>query len=171
MESGNRLPTRPLADPGVDALDDKVRARLAEIRAAAGVAESQVTMEVLFFLPKAFIEQYADMFTRAVKSDGGESTRNAAQQAAGDLGKATGVRGGAKAGQKRYKKSFVVMDEKALDLKSMIDKRLRMMARDIQTMLAGGEMRKASSRCGECGTFVQDRWKHCPMDGAALGND
>lgn len=162
---------RPLADPGVDVLDDKVRTRLAEIRAAAGVAESQITMEVLFFLPKAFLEQYADMFTKAVKSDGGESARNAAQQAAGDLGKAAGVRGGAKTGQKRYKKSFTVLDEKALNLKGMMDKRLRMMARDIETVLAGGEIKKASSRCGDCGTFVQDRWKYCPMDGSELTHD
>jgi len=157
---------RPLADQGVDALDDKVRTRLAEIRASAGVPHSQVALDVLYFLPKAFLEQYGDMFTRAVKSDGGESARNSAQQAAGDLGKATGP--GAKTTGKRYKKSFTVMDEKALNLKTMMDKRLRMMARDIETVLAGGVMAKASSRCGECGTFVQNRWKYCPMDGAAL---
>lgn len=156
---------QPLAEPGVDALDDKVRTRLAQIRASAGVPHAQIALDVLYYLPKAFLDQYTDMFTRAVKADGGESTRNQSQLDSAQVGKASGS--GAKPGR-RYKKTFVVLDEKALDIKSAIDKRLRMMARDIESQLAGGEMGKASNRCGTCGTFIQNRWKYCPMDGSQL---
>lgn len=159
---------RPLAEQGVDPLDDKVRARLAEIRAAAGVAESQITMEILFFLPKGFITAYADMFTRALKADGGESARNSSQHEAGEVGKASG--GSSKTG-KRYKRTFVVLDERALQLKTTIDKRLRMIARDIVDELAGaGGIRRGqhTTNCGSCGMFVKADWKFCPMDGMLL---
>ncbi len=163
-ENGKGL-LRGLAEPGMDVLDDKVRARLAEIRAAAGVPHAQITLEVLYFLPKAFLEQYEQMFTRALKADGGESVRNTSQAEAGELGKATGTRGGAKTGGKKYKKTFVVLDERALNLKTSIDKRLRMIARDIESGLAGAEAVSRPTTCGSCGMFLQAAWKFCPKDG------
>lgn len=149
-------------------LDDKVRQRLAEIRAAAGVPHSQISLEVLYFLPERFIRAYGDLFTHALKSDGGEDSRARSQAQAGDLGKATGK--GAKEGR-RYKKGFVVLNERLLDQKSAIDKRLRMMARDIEAVMLGQEIHKAPQRCPSCGTFVQGRWKYCPMEGTALDFD
>lgn len=148
-----------------DHLDDKVRSRLAEIRAAAGVPHAQISLEVLYFLPERFLKAYQDMFTRALKSDGGESARAKSQAEAGEVGKARGSTGG---GGRRYKKSFVVLDEKALDLKSQIDKRLRMIGREVETALVGGEVRREEARCPSCGAFVQARWKFCPMEGARL---
>lgn len=157
-----------MARESVDGLDDRLRTRLAEIRSAAGVPHSQVALECLYFLPAQFLTQYQELFSRALKSDGGESGRNTSQQQAGDLGKATGT--GAKPGR-RYKKAFVVLDEKALDLKSTIDKRLRMVARDIDSVLSGEQVEKAESRCPRCGTFVQNRWRYCPLDGTPLNID
>jgi hypothetical protein len=149
----------------MDAYDDKLRTRLAEIRASAGVPHSQISLEVLYFLPQAFLTQYQEMFVRALKSDGGEDQRNRSQQEAGQVEKAAGGSTG-----RRYKKSFVVLDEKALDLKSTIDKRLRMVARDIRAGLAGEseEAREAGgpTRCGRCGTFISRGWKYCPKDGS-----
>jgi hypothetical protein len=152
----------------VDALDDKVRARLAEIRAAAGVPHSQISLEVLYFLPKAFLTQYEQMFTRALKADGGESQRNASQHEAGQVGKATGGRTGG-AG-KKYKKTFVVLDERALHLKTGMDKRLRMIARDIEAGLLGTTVEAKQANCGSCGMFVKADWKFCPMDGMLLAD-
>lgn len=156
---------KALADPGMDSLDDKVRIRLAEIRAAAGVPHSQITLEVLYFLPKAFLEQYEQMFTRAVKADGGEDSRNRSQREAGEVGKATGGRTGG-AG-KKYKKTFVVLDERALQLKTAMDKRLRMIARDIEAGLSGVKTEARPTTCGSCGMFLQAGWKFCPKDGTA----
>jgi hypothetical protein len=165
--------TRPL---GVDALDDKVRSRLAEIRAAAGVPHSQISLEVLYFLPKAFVEKYGELFTKAVKSDGGEDARARQQTDGAEVAKVAVRKTGAGptigAGGKRYKKTFVVLDEKALDLKSRMDKRLRGMAREIETELAGGEaLVNGASICGKCGMFMQLTWLFCPKDGMPRGNE
>lgn len=152
----------------MDQYDDKVRTRLAEIRSAAGVPHSQISMEVLYFLPERFLRAYGDMFTRALKADGGEDARARSQAEAGEVGKATG---GSTATGRRYKKSFVVLDEKALDLKTQIDKRLRAAAREIEATLSGGSVQKQEARCPSCGSFVQARWKFCPMEGARLTFD
>lgn len=154
-------------DLGVDILDDRVRTRLAEVLASAGVPHAQIALEVLYYLPKDFLNAYEQMFTRAVKADGGEDARARAQGAAGEVEKA---RGGSTGGRgKRYKKTFVVLDEKALDLKSRMDKRLRMMGREIAAGLIGDPARaghKGPHQCSTCGTFLQARWKFCPLDGA-----
>lgn len=159
--------TRPL---GVDALDDKVRSRLAEIRAAAGVPHSQISMEVLYFLPKDFIQTYGVLFTQAVKSDGGEDARSAQQTDGATVGKVAVTKTGAGptvgAAKKRYKKTFVVLDEKALEIKTRMDKRLRGMAREIQAELAGSDRADSGARCcSKCGMFMQLTWGFCPKDG------
>lgn len=150
--------------------DDSVRSRLAEIRAAAGVPHSQISMEVLYFLPKGFLDQYAEMFSAAVKSDGGSSAAGARARQDGELGKARGT--GAKTTGRKYKKTFVVMDEKALELKTRVDKRLRMLAREIEGELAskgkGDEGGKKMMACGGCRGFIQSQWAYCPRCGARL---
>jgi len=150
----------------MDAYDDKLRSRLAEIRASAGVPHSQISMEVLYFLPEMFLKQYQAMFMQALKSDGGEDARNKAQADTGEVGKATGGRTGGQG--RRYKKSFVVLDERALELKTTIDKRLRAVARDIRASLAGEDVvnQRRQSQCTRCGTFLQSQWRYCPLDGA-----
>lgn len=160
--------------------DDAVRSRIAEIRAAAGVPHAQVSMEVMYFLPRRFIEAYGHMFTRAVKSDAGESSRHDAQIDGARVGKTAVRKTGAgptiQGGGKRYKKSFVVKDEVALDAKHMIDKRLRQIAREIETLLAGGDSmgdgrggRAEPTRCGSCGIITKPEWRYCPRDGFDLG--
>lgn len=153
----------------MDALDDKVRSRLAEIRAAAGVPHAQVSLDVLYFLPEKFLNAYADMFTKALRADGGEDARARSQHEAGEVGKATGHHFGGS--PRRYKKAFVVLDERALELKSTIDKRLRAVAREIETILAGGEAQKKEVRCPSCGAYVQARWNFCPVEGSRLSTD
>lgn len=152
----------------MDQLDDKVRTRLAEIRAAAGVPHSQISLEVLYFLPEKFLRAYGDMFTRALKADGGEDARARSQAEAGEVGKATG---GTTGQSRRYKKSFVVLDERLLHYKTTVDKRLRSVGREIEMMMSGGKLEKVEKRCPSCGSFVQARWRFCPMEGARLTDD
>jgi hypothetical protein len=153
-----------------DALDDKVRSRLAEIRAAAGVPHAQVSLDVLYFLPEKFLNAYQNLFSKALRADSGEDQRARSQREAGEVGKATGGRTGGSA--RRYKRAFVVLDERALDIKTLVDKRLRSMAREVEAMMEGGVLGKTeSARCPSCGAFVQDRWNYCPMEGARLSID
>lgn len=155
----------------MDAYDERLRSRLAEIRASAGVPHAQVSMEVLYFLPEMFLKQYQAMFSQALKSDGGEDARNRAQAQVGEVGKATGGRSGG-AGR-RYKKSFIVLDEKALELKTTMDKRLRAIARDIRSGLSGEDVvnQRKVSQCIRCGTFLQSSWRFCPLDGTGQPTD
>lgn len=153
--------------------DDSVRARLAEIRASAGVPHSQISMEVLYFLPKGFLDSYAELFSKAVKSDGGSNAQGERAAQDGELGKAQ-VKGpgGAKTNGRRYKKTFVVLDERALELKTRIDKRLRLLAKLIRAELdlsAAEHKRLAEARkaeqCSGCRGFLQDGWRYCPLCG------
>lgn len=144
-------------------LDDRLRSRLAEIRAAAGVPHAQLSLDVLYFLPKGFLDTYAELFTRAVKADGGESARNDAQQQQAGVGKATGP--GAKTAKRRWKKTFVVQDERLLLVKTMVDKRLRALAREMQVLLDGGDVERATEMCGRCHTIVKPNWRFCPHCG------
>ena len=152
-------------------VEDKLRSRLAEIRAAAGVPHAQVSLEVLYFLPPRFLDAYSALFSGAVVADGGMGGRGESQAAAGQLGKAAAVKDGSgptvQAGGKRYKKSFVVLDERLLQAKSGIDKRLRWLARDIEAIIAGVEVDKDAkqTRCEGCGAFMQPAWLHCTRCG------
>lgn len=153
-------------------LDDRLRGRLAEIRAAAGVPHAQISLEVLYFLPKGFLDAYAELFTRALKADGGEGARGEAQQQTGALGKARVIgAGGAKPLKKRFKKTFVVQDEKLLAVKTMVDKRLRALAREVETLLAGGEVEAATETCGKCRVVVKTSWRYCPRCGSYQTRD
>ena len=149
--------------------DDSVRARLAEIRASAGVPHRQVSMEVLYFLPKGFLDSYAELFSKAVKSDGGSDAQGQRAAEDGKLGKAPGT--GAKPGR-RYKKTFVVLDEDALELKTRVDKRLRLLAKEIRGNLDLSKAERArlaegrkAEQCAGCRGFMQDGWKFCPLCG------
>ena len=157
-------------------VEDKVRSRLAEIRAAAGVPHAQISLEVLYYLPPRFLAAYADLFSRAVVADGGMGGRGASAADAGAVGKAAVTKDGSgptvQGGAKTFKKTFVVLDERCLDVKQAIDKRLRMMGKEIEGLIAGVEVDRTgtATRCVGCGAFMQPTWLHCTRCGLrALG--
>lgn len=153
-----------MVDLGSSVHDDKVRQRLAEIRAAAGVPHSQISLEVLYFLPRDFIVQYSELFSRAVRADNGEGARAAAQQAQAQVGKA---QGGATPPLRRHKRAWFIVDQRALNAKTRIDKRLRRLAVEINEELAdlGGTEAKPQLQCKGCRLYLQDAWKYCPQCG------
>lgn len=58
-----------------------------------------------------------------------------------------------------------------LSLKGRIDRRLRSLAREIQTELEGKKNAGAVRRCTRCKKFGEDTWNWCPYDGAAMESD
>ncbi len=156
-------------------VEDKVRSRVAEIRAAAGVPHAQIALEVLYYLPPRFLAAYADLFTRAVVADGGMGGRGQSQADAGVVGKAASVKDGSgptvQGGAKTFKKTFVVLDERCLDYKQTVDKRLRGFAKEIEQIIAGIEVdrKAATTRCGGCGGFTQAGWVFCARCGIRIG--
>lgn len=170
VERGKVERGKTLAHLQAEAMAEK---RFTEMMASAGVGYNQMAKELLFFLPKSFLDAYEQLWYRgfAGKDDGGTGARGAATAEQARVGKASGKGlqglGGAK--RKTYKKYWVIADEHALEVKDRMDKRLRGMAREIKDMLAGIDedaRRGGSSRCPECGRILQAGWKFCPNDGA-----
>lgn len=150
-------------------------ARFTDMMAAAGVGHDRMAVEVLYWLPRDFIDLYQELYTRALAgTDSGTGARGKAAEQTGVLGKAKGK---TKQG-KRYKKYWVIQDESILQMKERIDKRLRQMTRDIREELgeleffrARGEIDKPKTnfrimpRCGECGIMTSAQWDYCPRCG------
>lgn len=157
-----------------------------DMMAAAGVDHRRMSLEVLFFLPKAFVESYENLWYRGVAAkgtDGGSDERGRANLAKAELGRADGGRTGGAGKRRSHKKYWVIADERALEVKDRIDKRLRRLAREIHEELRaidskadgetggkrtegkGGRMRRA---CGDCGRMVGEGWKYCPYDGSDI---
>lgn len=169
--------------------DDKVRIRLAEIMSSAGVGYNQISLEILYLLPREFVDRYIDMWTRAlgpgIKAPGEAMARDSELGRANTDTSKKGLMVGAGSGgvSKRYKKIFVIADERALMLKDRIDKRLRGMAREIRRELgeleergrleekarkSGEKLGNWMSKCGKCGKLGSAEWAYCPYDGSSL---
>ena len=178
--------------------NEDYRHRLAELLSSAGVGYSQVSLEVLYMLPREFLEKYVELWYMAlgptVKSSMSGNQRD------GDLGKAkndTRSKGvvpgaGAGGGGKRTRGAFSIADEIAFQLKDRIDKRLRGIARELRLALADIEARKNTPyrtntaektntpertasktntperTCPKCGRFGATGWGFCPIDGSHL---
>ena len=158
---------------------DDIRIRLAEIMSSAGLGYNRISLEILYLLPREFIDRYQEVWDRAlgaVVSAPGDSMARA-----GELGKAktdtskkgTHIGAGAGGSSKRWNRVFQVKDERALELKGRMDKRLRGMAREMRNELMGldGSGASTSTRrnCSGCGRILQSHFNFCPYDG--LPND
>lgn len=109
-----------------------------DLMASAGVGGAEMRRELMQWIPRDFASAYIAMTSRALKdTDGGAHGRGMGDSAKGELGKAAGGGSGGGAKRRGYKKYWVVQDEKMLDLKSRVDKRLRSMAREISEELNG----------------------------------
>ena len=123
-------------------------------------------------LPDALVDAYAFLHTQVF---GG--ARVAPEAGVGEIGpaeqwlvKSDGQRrrGPAKKG-KQYSASVrtVIRDERALELKKRVDKRLRKMARDIYREWKGLE-EEEQVKCFSCHKLAESGWKWCPRCGDRL---
>jgi len=155
-------------------IDRKVRDRLTEIFAAAGMKSNRAALELLYLLPPDFISAYEAVFEKALKLDGSSAT--GALKDAAELGKAKGgtsatvgkktqLSGGA---GKKYKLYWVVKNDSALELKHALDKKLRRLARELRADLSDSEVMAAGGkvagkcRCDRCGMIMSRDWNFCP---------
>lgn len=177
--------------------------RLAEILSSAGLNEGRVALEVLYLMPPKFVSAYEALFHRALAlgTDGLTGERadrgrvdeqgrpltndrvQAARQGRLTEGKTLGGMGTAKTTGKRYRRAWIVADERALGRKTRIDKALRRLAREIETGMAelaggsgwddGGETdERGGHRCTgrKCRKFLEDGWNYCPFCGTRQRN-
>lgn len=166
-------------------LQKMVDARVAEALSAAGVDTRRVALQVLYYLPDSFVQLYEELFDRALRIAGEAPTGTEA----GALGKAPSGTSGSKGNKtqlrggqgKKYKNIWVVKDDDALDLKHRVDKRLRALAREIQTELAFGRQAGEDvglgrvlgkycpgNGCGGKGRLKSESWRFCPDCGKKL---
>jgi hypothetical protein len=147
-------------------LDEAVTRRIAEIASAAGVPHARASLEVLYYLPKDFLQRYTELFDACLKLDsggvgghGGEGENQVAHVSSQYRGRRPMVG----AGGKRYKEYWVVKSDDLLDAKRRVDKRLRQIGRDIAFELSGSEEGKdeARVRCGRCGRILGRDWNFC----------
>ena len=108
--------------------------RFTDMMAAAGVGHDRMALELLYWLPMDFLDLYQELYMRGLaNTDGGTEARGRAGASSAAVGKAAAKTA---AGQKTYKKYWVVGDEDALELKERVDKRLRAMTREMRLILA-----------------------------------
>lgn len=145
-----------------------------DMMADAQVDIRRMSLEVLWFLPRDFVDMYSELFYRtfAGKDDGGTGQRGSADAEQARVGKASGKGlaglGGAK--RKTFKRYWVIADERAMEIRDRVDKRLRVISRDIRRELeegAGGEDRaerkaRDRARCGSCKRYMEEGWVFCP---------
>jgi len=162
--------------------------RFTAMMAAAGVPVHRMALEILYMLPRDFIDTYAELFTLALAGDdGGAGARGEAARQTGELGKAARKTAGGQG--KKYKKYWTVKNDAALELKDRIDKRLRSIARELRMRMdeaeVFGRQVEASDRglgkvqadvagmtamgsCSSCGRFCSRGWKFCANCGARI---
>lgn len=185
--------------PGIE--EDKIRIRLAEIMSGAGLGYNQISLEILYMLPREFVDRYIQLWEKAygppVRGGGDQMARD------GELGRAetsTRLKGkvvgsGAGGASKRFSRVMQMKDERAFRLKERIDKRLRSIGRDMREellMMEGSGSDRQSSRggskgrgskeiitsegisvtqCGKCGRIMGEGWRFCPNDGSQINRD
>lgn len=162
-------------------------AKFADMMAAGGVGHDRMALELLYWLPRDFLDLYQELYMRGLaNTDGGTGARGSAQRQTAAVGKAAA---NTAAGQKKFKRYWVVQDEEALELKERIDKRLRSITREIRDELtemdflrsrrgtekearvktatgkSSGKFKIARGICGECGILMAKHWRYCPRCG------
>lgn len=162
-------------------MEEPLRIRLAEIMSGAGLGYNQISLEILYLLPEEFVNRYIWLWEKALGPAGGGDAKGQQLARDAELGKAqtkTQRKGeivgtGAGGQGKKFKRiGMSVRDEKALELKTRIDRRLRSIARDIRDygLSADGQGggRRLSAQCSICGRVMDDSWIHCPFDGSKI---
>lgn len=148
----------------------RVEARLTEIFASSGIGTDRAAMELLYLMPKDFLQVYEELFERALKLGGGSATGSLKETA--EVGKANAGRSGDRGTRpmvtdgKRYKQYWVVKDDNALEIKKGLDKRLRRIAREIRAEMNTGEGgARGRDGCSRCGKMMADGWLFCAWCG------
>ena len=115
-------------------------------------------LDVLYMLPKAFLDSYEILFNRAMKWG---TSPAPVEKAKVGKGKGPKVQGGGK----RHRESFLIRDEKAFDLKKQVDYRLRKLAREV---IRGRLEKMTLCSTAKCHMWHEPDWVYCPRCGTEL---
>jgi len=161
---------------------------LKELSASGGLAQNRIALEVLYLLPQVFIEQYTTLFFEALREDAkgtdlearagemtvklkdrkGEQSRAKVRANTGRQNEGVVARGAQGEGTKRYRNAWVIRNEKALKVKTEVDRKLRLLSVEIATSLKPEGHIESTRRCvgPGCGRYLKNEWRYCPSCGA-----
>jgi hypothetical protein len=166
-----------------DAIEREVQRRLTERAAAAGLAASRISLEVLFLLPPEFVRAYTTLFDRSLKESvvgGGTKdqavTKKISKQPRLSPRSKTRIVPSGNTGR-RYREFWTVRDERAFKYKGQIDRRLRRLSRDISLTLHPDSRESLTHDCSKCGIDLVPHMelgykiKFCPRCGMGIGDE
>lgn len=148
-------------------IEQRVRARLAEVMSSAGVDHSRISLEVLYLLPPEFLDAYIELYHRAFK----DSSSSIGNPDAISVKKTKGSQIRPAVQGKRYKNYWQIRDEKAFTQKQRVDRKLRALIKEIRTGEAGKGAYRARCKGGStggCGRYVEEKWSYCGWCGNEL---
>ena len=113
--------------------------------------------EIKGFLPHPFIESYYGLVA-AVFGDG--------------LGQTSQLANLSDAPKQQLRDSYVtsdggLKDQRAVEYRKLVDRRLRAMARDIRDWTNGSRAMVKPRKCTGCGLFIDEGWRYCAYCGDA----
>jgi len=158
-----------------DRVAEEVNKRLTLAASAAGVDRGRIEIEVLFLLPPEFVRRYRELFDRALSdpvkptSDGGkdEGRLRAPGGTNGDDPLSARSMRAAQPGKRYVAGAWPIRDEKALEVKQRLDKKLiRHVVESLELVsMRTGDLEKVSppTQCSICGLFQKPEWVRCPF--------
>lgn len=134
------------------------QARVVSLRREVQRLQSEklrLQVETKRLLPMPLVEAYHDLCA-AVFGDG--------------LGQSSQLANLSDAPKQPLSKSYVtsdggLKDQRAIEYRKLVDRRLRSMARDIKAWTNGSRAVVKPTRCGGCGLFVEPVWTFCAYCG------
>jgi hypothetical protein len=144
--------------------------KLADALADAGVGSRRVAIELLYLLPDSFVAAYEQLFHETFSL--GDEGKGQANERQADLGRAKGSGAGSGSGSRKGS-VFPVKNEKKLDQKAWVDRKLREIARKISSgevedegrYKCGQRTSQARRSAGGCGKWNEKNWIYCPYCG------
>lgn len=141
----------------MSSVEDQVRRRLQDRLVSAGVRRGDVALEVLYWLPSEFLDEYSRLFLKALSlpGDSGATGRddNVVAKVKGGIGPKgakrgeRGTAGSMRAlggGKRYYKGEWIVKDEIALEIKERVDRRLRGLVVGVARMVRDEQQRASA---------------------------
>lgn len=147
------------------------------------VVDGAIAGAVLGFLPKKFVHLYEQLCDRSygerrldasgsmrTQDDGGGRSQAHKSKGRTSSGQVDKTLVASTQGKTKNHAEISMKDERAVDFRRLIDRRLRRLARDIEEFLSGGEVLRAGKRrCGgRCRKIGEPDWLYCPRCGGPM---
>lgn len=147
------------------------------------IVDGEIAGAVLGFLPKKFVVCYEGLLDKAygerrldasgsMGGDKGEgrvkARKTSGRTSSSSVDKTLAASGG---GKDRNRAEIAFKNERAVDFRRLVDRRLRRIARDIEEFFAGddGELRSGKRRCnGRCRKIGDSDWIYCARCGGPM---